>query len=64
MSLFTIIGKGVVSLGLWLAFVAPPYIILSVLAGVNPWLAMGIIMFLAYGAPTYWRLDKAIHRAR
>ncbi len=64
MNLFTSIGKGVVSLALWLAFLLSPYMILAGLVGVNPWLAMGIIVFLAYGAPTYWRLNEKIKRVR
>ncbi len=60
MDLYRSLGQGIVSWALWMATVAPPYIVLAVLAGVNPWLAMGVIAFTMYAARYYWQLNDRI----
>ena len=63
MSIFTSIGKGVVSLTLWILVTWPPYLVLAVFVGVNPWIAVAVVLFNTYAAGLYWFLNKKIREA-
>ncbi|KKM18193.1 hypothetical protein LCGC14_1668090, partial [marine sediment metagenome] len=64
MSIFTSIGKNVVSIALWLAVTFPPYAFLIVVAGVNLWFAIGVTIYLLFVSRIYWFLEGKIWSAK
>ncbi len=63
MDFFRYIGKVVVNLTLWILVTWPPYLVLAVFVGVNPWIAVAVVLFNMYAAGLYWFLAKKIQEA-
>ncbi|KKL58731.1 hypothetical protein LCGC14_2222430 [marine sediment metagenome] len=61
MNLYKSIGKRIVLLVLWLAAIAPGYVLL-LFAGMNPWVSLGVVVLVMHIARFYWPLNDNIRR--